>query len=100
VAGFAVFAVSLALNTGALAVLHGVDPRPSRRWEASALVLASRCATVMRSVALSVWVFDGRRRDASGARQTVYDLSHAKVTWATRSAAAGRIGLPPRVEEA
>jgi putative flippase GtrA len=62
-AGLAVFAVALALTNGALAVLHGVDPRPSRLLEALAVVLASLCATVMRYVALSAWVFDGRRGD-------------------------------------
>jgi putative flippase GtrA len=66
-AGLAVFGVALALTNGALAVLHGVDPRPSRLLEASALVLASLCATVTRYVALSAWVFDGRRRDSERA---------------------------------
>ena len=62
-AGLAVYAVALALTNGALAVLHGFDRRPSRVLEASVLVLASLCATVMRHVALSAWVFDSGQRD-------------------------------------
>ena len=66
-AGLAVFGVALALTTGALATLHGVDPRPSRLLEASALVLATLCATVMRYAALTAWVFDRPRGDCAPA---------------------------------
>ena len=58
-AGLAVFALALALTSGALAVLDAADPRPPRLLETAVLVLASLCATVMRYVALSAFVFDG-----------------------------------------
>jgi hypothetical protein len=60
VRGFAVFTLTLALTSGALAVLHGVDPSPSRAVELLVLVAASTCATVTRYVALRSWVFARR----------------------------------------
>jgi putative flippase GtrA len=63
--GLVVFAVALALTTGALAVLHSFDAHPSRPLETSALVLANLCATVTRYVALSSWVFNARERSSA-----------------------------------
>jgi putative flippase GtrA len=62
VAGFAVFALTLALTSGALAVLHGVVARPPRLLELAVLVVASTAATVTRYVALRSWVFARARR--------------------------------------
>ena len=63
--GAAVFVLTLALTSGALAVLHGLDAQPSRPIELAVLIAASVCATVTRYVALRTWVFARRgRRDA------------------------------------
>src|SRR3954454_21968740 len=55
--GALVFVLTLALTTGALAVLHGLDGQPPRRLELRVLVGATLTATVPRSVALKTWVF-------------------------------------------
>jgi putative flippase GtrA len=61
-AGFLVFLLALALTTGALTVLHGLDRHVPRLLEAAVLVLATLVATVTRYVALSSWVFRRRPR--------------------------------------
>jgi|tagenome__1003787_1003787.scaffolds.fasta_scaffold20939857_3 putative flippase GtrA len=63
--GTLVFVLTLALTTGALAVLHGVDEAPARWLELAVLVAASLVATVTRYVALRTWVFTHRRRRPS-----------------------------------
>ena len=55
--GGVVFALTLGLTSGALAVLHGLDARPSRAVELGVLIAAGVCATVTRYVALRTWVF-------------------------------------------
>jgi putative flippase GtrA len=55
--GALVFVLTLALTTGALAVLHGLDPSPARAIELAVLVAASVTATITRYVALRTWVF-------------------------------------------
>jgi putative flippase GtrA len=55
--GALVFVLTLALTTGALAVLHGLDPSPARAVELTVLVAASVTATITRFVALRTWVF-------------------------------------------
>ncbi len=59
-AGLIVFVIALGLTSGALAVLHGLDPHPARLIEVAALVLANLTATVTRYVALATWVFRAR----------------------------------------
>ena len=63
--GAVVFILTLALTTGALAVLHGLDEAPARWLELTVLVAASLVATVTRYVALRTWVFTHRRRRPS-----------------------------------
>ena len=58
--GFVVYVITVALATGALAVLHTLQPDPSRALEVTVLVAASTCATVTRYVALRMWVFAHR----------------------------------------
>jgi glycosyltransferase involved in cell wall biosynthesis len=60
-AGAVVYVLTLGLTTGALAVLHGLDPSPARAVELIVLVAASVCATVTRYMALRSWVFARRR---------------------------------------
>ncbi len=60
--GALVFVLTLALTSGALAVLELVDPSPARIVELCVLVAASVCATVTRYVALRTWVFAGALR--------------------------------------
>jgi len=63
--GFVVYVLTVALATGALAVLHALQPSPSRALEVAVLVAASTCATVTRYVALRMWIFAhaGPRRE-------------------------------------
>jgi len=55
--GAAVFVLTLALTTGALTVLHALQPAPPRGLELGVLVAATLTATVTRYVALRTWVF-------------------------------------------
>src|SRR4051794_32953664 len=61
-AGGAVYALTLALTSGALIVLHGIDATPPRAVELAVLIVASVAATVTRYVALRSWVFARARR--------------------------------------
>jgi putative flippase GtrA len=65
VEGLIVFAIALAITSGALAVLHGVwtyaGVPPHRAIELAVLVLANLAATVVRFVLLRGWVFHPRR---------------------------------------
>ncbi len=62
VRGAVVFVLTLALTTGALAVLHGLDSAPARWVELTVLVAATLTATITRYVALRTWVFARRQR--------------------------------------
>jgi putative flippase GtrA len=57
VRGATVFVLTLALTTGALTVLHALDPAPAGGLELGVLVAATLTATVTRYVALRTWVF-------------------------------------------
>jgi putative flippase GtrA len=57
--GIVVFAVGLALTSGALAVLHDVAPHAGRGLEVGVLVTAGTVATALRFVAFRSWVFRG-----------------------------------------
>ncbi|MBO0840047.1 MAG: bifunctional glycosyltransferase family 2/GtrA family protein [Sciscionella sp.] len=63
--GLIVFAVGLALTSGALQLLHVSDPSPTRLTELSVLVLANLLATVIRFVLLREWVFRAARQRRS-----------------------------------
>jgi len=77
VQGAVVFVLTLALTSGALRVLYGVDPDPAPALEVLVLVLASACATVSRYVALRSWVFARGRHDAGAAdRPAVERAAH------------------------
>jgi putative flippase GtrA len=52
-----VFALALALTSGALAAVHAVSATPPRAVEVAALVSANLAATLMRFVLLRRWVF-------------------------------------------
>jgi glycosyltransferase involved in cell wall biosynthesis len=65
VRGAVVFVLTLALTSGALLVLHGIDATPPRAVELAVLVVAGFAATVTRYVALRTWVFTRRRRRRS-----------------------------------
>jgi putative flippase GtrA len=58
--GLGVFALALGMTSGALALLHLIDPDPARAVELAVLISANLCATVMRYRALR-WVFRRRR---------------------------------------
>jgi len=57
--GLAVFAVGLAVTTGSLWLLHAVDHAPGRVVEMLVLTGANLFVTVMRFVAMRLWVFRG-----------------------------------------
>ncbi|MDT5240303.1 MAG: hypothetical protein QOD97_2501, partial [Mycobacterium sp.] len=61
VEGLIVFAVALAITSGALAVLNGVVDHPHRMLEITVLVAANLVATAVRFVLLRGWVFHPRR---------------------------------------
>jgi putative flippase GtrA len=67
--GVVVFVLTVALTSGALASLHGLDATPARWVELLVLALASLAATVTRYVALRSWVFvPAARRQRAEAR--------------------------------
>jgi putative flippase GtrA len=66
VRGALVFALTLALTTGTLLVLHGIEAAPARPVELAVLLIAGLAATVTRYVALRTWVFTHRRRRRGG----------------------------------
>jgi putative flippase GtrA len=57
--GIAVFALGLALTSGALAALHDVAPRSGRALEVAVLVSAGAAATAVRFALFRSWVFPG-----------------------------------------
>jgi putative flippase GtrA len=59
--GLAVFALALGLTSASLALLHLLDPHPSRGVELVVLTLANVLATALRFVLLRSWVFRARR---------------------------------------
>ncbi|MGZ4620311.1 MAG: glycosyltransferase [Frankiaceae bacterium] len=61
VEGLLVFALGLALTSGALAVLHRAVPEPSRAVELAVLIPANLAATLLRFVLFRAWVFHPRR---------------------------------------
>jgi putative flippase GtrA len=61
VEGLIVFAIALAITSGALAGLHTLVDQPHRLLELSVLVLANLVATAVRFVLLRGWVFHPRR---------------------------------------
>jgi glycosyltransferase involved in cell wall biosynthesis len=58
--GAFVYLLTLGLTSGALAVLHGLDPGAGRVLELTVLIVAGICATVTRYMALRSWVFAPR----------------------------------------
>jgi putative flippase GtrA len=60
VQGLAIFAVGLAVTTGSLWLLHAAAARPGAFTEMVVLTLANLFVTVMRFVAMRVWVFARR----------------------------------------
>lgn len=61
VQGFAVFLLALALTSGSLWSLHHLAPGAARAVELAVLIAANVAATVVRFVALRVWVFAHHR---------------------------------------
>jgi putative flippase GtrA len=59
--GLIMFAMSLGMTDGALAIVHTIDPHPARLLELASLLLASFCATATRYVGMSSWLFKPRR---------------------------------------
>ena len=72
VRGALVFVLTLALTSGALAVLHGLDATPARGVELAVLIAASLTATVTRYIALRTWVFT-RPIDRCGANLSTHN---------------------------
>ena len=63
------FVLGLLLTTGALGLLHAIDPAPARAVELTVLVGANLCATVLRYLAMRTWVFARGRREAPAATE-------------------------------
>jgi putative flippase GtrA len=60
--GIVVFAVGLALTSGALVALHDLVPHAGRGLEVAVLVAAGAVATAVRFLAFRSWVFAGAAR--------------------------------------
>jgi len=89
--GALIFVLTLALTNGALLVLHGLDPQPSRAVELAVLVAANLTATVTRYVAMRTWVFaHGRRAPGDSGRSW---RSHEKSALCGNPAGARRRSL-------
>ncbi len=69
VLGAVVYLLTVALTTGALAVLDRVDPSPSHAAELAVAIVASLCATVTRFVAMRWWIFAPRPAPATADRR-------------------------------
>jgi putative flippase GtrA len=59
--GLAVFALALGVTSASLALLHVLDPEPSRGVELVVLTAANVLATILRFVLLRSWVFRASR---------------------------------------
>jgi putative flippase GtrA len=64
--GLGVFAVALAVSSGALALLHSAQRQPARWLEIMALLLANAAASTLRFVLLRHWVFRAASTTAIG----------------------------------
>lgn len=64
--GLGVFALALALSSGALALLHAAQPRASRSTEVAALLVANAAASALRFVLLKHWVFRAATAPSTG----------------------------------
>jgi putative flippase GtrA len=64
--GLVVFALGLALTSGSLALLHALDPTPSRAAELTFLILANALATLLRFILFRGWVFRPRGATPGG----------------------------------
>jgi putative flippase GtrA len=74
--GLVVFALGLALTSGALGLLHHFDPAPTRTAELAFLVVANALATLLRFVLFRGWVFRARGR-ASASDEPVLQVETA-----------------------
>ncbi|HVQ95885.1 MAG TPA: bifunctional glycosyltransferase family 2/GtrA family protein [Mycobacteriales bacterium] len=82
--GLLVFALGLALTSGALAGLHGLAPGASRMPELAVLVGANLLATVLRFVLFRSWIFRSARGPAPGpVRRDGADLPGPHLTLTT-----------------
>jgi putative flippase GtrA len=61
VQGFAIFGVGLVITSGGLWLLHAVSASPDRLAEVVVLTLANLVVTVVRFVAMRMWMFIHRR---------------------------------------
>ena len=60
--GALVFLAALAVTSGALALMHAIDPQPARGVEVAVMAVASAVTSVARFIALKTWVFADPRR--------------------------------------
>jgi putative flippase GtrA len=67
-AGAIVFLLTLAVSSGALFLLHTLDPRASRVVELAVLIAAGVTATVTRYLGLRFWVFSHKSLRVEGLR--------------------------------
>ncbi|KQY55537.1 bifunctional glycosyltransferase family 2/GtrA family protein [Nocardioides sp. Root140] len=66
--GLAVFGVGLAMTSGSLWLLEAVEPTASHRAEVVVLTIANLVVTVMRFLAMRLWMFAPRLRTAGRPR--------------------------------
>jgi putative flippase GtrA len=63
--GLFIFAIGLALTSGALAALGRLDPHPAWLVELAVLIMANLAATLQRFILLRAWVFRGQQKATS-----------------------------------
>jgi putative flippase GtrA len=62
--GLIVFALTLGMTSGALALLHGVSSNPARWVETLVIAVATLVATVVKYVAMRQWMFSSPSNNA------------------------------------
>ena len=70
--GLVAFGLGLGLSSGALGLLHLLDPRPTRIAEVCFLVVANVLATLLRFVLFRTWVF--RSQGGGGSDDAVLQM--------------------------
>jgi len=93
--GLAVFALGLALTSGALAALHALTRTPSRLVEAGLLVAANLAATLLRFVLFRSWVFRSAAATAAATATPPPPTATATTATPAPTAATAAAPLPP-----
>ena len=95
-AGIVVYLLTLAVTSGALLVLHLLDPRPARAVELAVLLVAGVTATVTRYLGLRFWVFSQRSPRVEGSVEVSDSQGRCLPTFAASSSPQSPAWRSPR----